>query len=80
MKAKLIFDVPEERKQFFAAVKADDMASALWDIVFNHRGEALRLYADGPKKFTAEEIVNGIYDTISDMLDSHGIMIDDLTE
>ncbi len=80
MKATLTFNLPEDRTSFNAAAKADDMASALWDIVFNQRKRAFDTYIEGNKKYSPVEIINGIFDTISDTLDGHGIMIDDLTE
>jgi len=84
MKAKLIFDVPEERKAFMAAAKATDMAIALWDIVYNLGKEVSRHY-DGMKDEEYDQLtpMDGVQlyrERISEVLDENGINIDDYIE
>ena len=85
MKAKLIFDVPEERKAFMAAVKADDMAFALWNINYNLRKRAedhfdtLQNAVDGVA-VSYDEVLDFIFKEIQNEMDEQGIIIDDLTE
>jgi len=84
MKAKLIFDVPEEQKAFMAAAKANDMAMALWDIVYNV-GKGVLGHYEGMKdeqydKLTPMDGVELYRARISSVLDENGIDVDDLTE
>jgi len=82
MKAKLIFDVPEERKAFMAAVKADDMAIVLWNIVYNLRKRTERQFdvMDGTDPVPYDAVVDFIFEEIHSELEQHGINVDDLTE
>ena len=77
MKALLKFDVPEERKQFMAAVKADDMAIVLWNIVYNFKKDAEREF-DDDKEHSCYEIIDYVFDNILKELEQHGINVDDL--
>lgn len=79
MKAKLIFDVPEERSQFLAAAKANDMAMALWEIVYNLRKRA-EDYFDTAEAKDASEVIDFIFTNINNELNHHEINIDDLME
>jgi len=84
MKAKLIFDVPEEHKAFMAAAKAGDMASALWEITYNLRKRMEWFYDAMPEeeynKLRPIDGVEKIMDEIMDILNREGINVDDLTE
>jgi DNA polymerase III delta prime subunit len=84
MKAKLIFDVPEERKAFMAAAKANDMALALWDITYNVGKSMERHYESKPDeeydKLRPMDAIVEFRERISDTLNEYGINIDDLTE
>ena len=84
MKAKLIFDLPEDRKAFNAAAKADTMAVTLWEIVYN-LGKEMERYYDGMSdeeydKLTPIDAVALYCERISQILEDNGIDIDDLTE
>ncbi len=84
MKAKLIFDVPEERKAFMAAAKATDMAAALWDIVYNVAKGITRYYEgiddEAYDKLTPLDGVQMYRERINAVLDDNGINVDDLIE
>lgn len=84
MKAKLIFDVPEERKAFMAAVKSTDMAIALFDIIYNVSKGVERHY-DGMNDEEYDKLrpLDGIElmeERIGQILEENGINIDDLIE
>lgn len=84
MKAKLIFDVPEERKAFMAAVKSTDMVIALFDIIYNVSKDVERHY-DGMNDEEYDKLrpLDGIElmgERIGQILEENGINIDDLIE
>ena len=76
MKAKLIFDLPGERKAFLAAAKADDMAGVLFEITYNLRREAERYFVGE----NYDKAFDFIFGRIDDEIHNAGIIIDDLTE
>lgn len=87
MKAKLIFDVPEERKAFMAAAKADDMAIVLWEITYNLRREVVDHFdmIATREDVTADDVgynavIEYIFNQIRESMDNEGIIIDDLIE
>lgn len=84
MKAKLIFKLPDDRKSFNAAAKADSMAMVLWEIVYNVRKGIEREYeAMSPEGYDDLGAMDGadlFAERIGDVLAEHGIDIDDLTE
>lgn len=87
MKAKLIFDVPEERKAFMAAAKANDMAIVLWEITYNLRREVEDHFdmIATREDVTADDIeynaiIEYIFNRIRENMDNEGIIIDDLIE
>jgi hypothetical protein len=84
MKAKLIFDVPEERKEFLAAVRASDVVSVLWTITYNV-GKSMENHYEGMpdeeyEKLRPMDAVTLFRERISDALVDAGINIDDLIE
>jgi hypothetical protein len=77
MKAELTFTLPEERKAFQAAAKADDMAIILWEIVFNLCRDINREFDGNPE---VEQVIDAVFSRINELIEKHGIIIDDLTE
>jgi hypothetical protein len=76
MKAILKFDLPDDQESFNACVKAGDMALVLWELCYNVRKEMEReLY----QEITAEEMLEKVMTRFYDLMDSHGINIDELT-
>jgi len=78
MKATLTFnlDDPDDRVAHLRAVKSLDLASALWTL---HHNTARRLL-DGYETVTPEmyDVHERWIETIKDILDQHGINIDEL--
>jgi hypothetical protein len=71
MKAKLIYDEEEEPKALLRAVKSLDVVLVLWDIDQYLRGEA---------KYNDNEEAQKIRDAMYDIMDSHGVVLNDLVE
>ena len=84
MKATLTFKLPKDNTAFLAAAKAQDMATALWEIVYNLRKSAEWHY-DGIDDAEYDKLrpINGveyIMDEITRIMDENGIDINQLTE
>ena len=71
MKAKLIFYLPEEEKEFHKACKGDDIASALWDI---------SQYLREVDKYETGHTIEQIRERFREILDSYDINLDNLIE
>lgn len=76
MKAILKFNLPEDQESFNACVKAKDMALVLWYMYYNVRKE---VESDTDKGITAAEMLEVVMSRFYDLMDSHGIDIDELT-
>jgi len=80
MKAILKFDLTDadDAMEFRAATKADSMAIVLWQITYNLRRNIENKIDMGEIKHP-QEAINSVMEYINDELESHGIIIDDLT-
>jgi len=80
MKAKFTTTDPKEIR---CLAKSQDIAVALWNIVYNIPREVERIM-DASEEFgsaaTAREVLEIYNQTILDELDHHNIIINDLTE
>ena len=72
MKATLEFNLPEESEEHLRAVKALDMALALWN--FREELRILRKNSDEGE----EDIYERIWDILNDKLDHHDINLESL--
>jgi DNA polymerase I-like protein with 3'-5' exonuclease and polymerase domains len=81
MKAILEFSLPEDQKDFNAAVKAQDMAMVLWDINYNLRKEVERqLDTLDETLVTPYQAIDIVFTKIYERLERRGILVDELTE
>jgi hypothetical protein len=83
MKATLTFnlDDPDDRMAHLRAVKSMDMALALWQLFHNSNTNVLRNHHSLYKQEPSEEIVefNELWlNEIKDVLEEHGIRVDEL--
>ena len=78
-KGILEFDLnePDDIMAHKRAVKASDMASALWDITHNTK-KGLEWSMEG-KEIDKYEALELVYEKIYEILDDHSIKLDDLT-
>jgi len=78
--AMLKFDMndPEDRKAHFRAVKALDMASAIWEITHNTK-KGLEWRIDG-KDLDKYEVLEMVFDKIYEILDDYSINTDQLLD
>jgi hypothetical protein len=77
-KATITYDLtdPDDRLEHLRAIKATDMALVIWELVYNTRK---RIEYDIDKHdLDGYDVLDGIMTEISDRLDEHGIVIDDL--
>jgi hypothetical protein len=77
MKARLIFNLPEEQMEFNRANQSLDMACALFDIL-QLRKKMERCFDDD--EGTAYDGINIMAEGIADILEEHNINIDKLIE
>ena len=84
MKATLKFKLPKEGKAFLAAVKGEDTAIVLWEIVYNLSKRIQGHYdAMDDKEYSKLRPMDGVIytlDEIREMLNDYGIDINQLTE
>jgi len=80
MKAKLIFDFTDsdDRMEHGCCVKAGDMALVLWNLVYNSKKE-LERRIDGNDKLSAYDTLDMVFEKINNLIEEHGIIIDELT-
>ncbi len=71
MKAQLTYNMPEDRLEFDRAIRADDMASALWNI---------SQYLRGVDKYETGDDIEKIRETFYDILTQYDINLDKLIE
>jgi hypothetical protein len=76
MKAILKFDLPDDQESFNACVKAGDMALVLCEMYYNVRREMER---ELDQEITAEEMLEKVMARFYELMDHHGIIIDELT-
>ena len=77
-KVTIEYDYSEDsrsaEKHALRCLKSEDMALVLWEITHNLKKKAE--WAEQEDK----DVILFIFDSIREMLDEHGIVIDDLTE
>jgi hypothetical protein len=83
MKAIFEFDMndPDDIMAHNRATQALDMASALWEIIYNTRKgmhNTIDRALEQDKNFTPYDAVDLTFDAIRDIIDEHGIVIDKL--
>jgi hypothetical protein len=78
MKAILEFDLndPDDRLEHMRAIKSFDMAIALYEIQLNSYKELERLIEH--QNLSAIDTLDKVFERINEVLDKHGIKIDDL--
>jgi hypothetical protein len=79
MKARLIFNLPEEQMEFNRANQSLDMACALFDIL-QLRKKMFRKYESYIDTPEWSSVVDFMGDEISEILEEHNINIDKLIE
>lgn len=77
-KAILEFDLnePEDRLDHLRSVNSFNMASAIWDIVYNTK-KTLEWSFDG-KEMDKYDALEAVYEKIHDILNEHNVNIDQL--
>lgn len=78
MKAVLKFNLKDNdsREEFLRCVKATDLALVLWDLYYNTR-KGIEEEIDS-EKLTADGVLEKLYDKLRELMDEHGIIIDEL--
>ena len=79
MKAVLKFnrnDIDEEM-ELHRAIKATDMAGVIWEISRNMK-KSCEWHIESTPDITAYDITDYIFERITDVIDEHGILIDEL--
>ncbi len=76
MKAILEFDLndPDDRIDHLRAVHADDLAYIIWDFVYNSKKE-IEWKIDNDK-LESYDVLDKVYERMSELLDEYGIDID----
>lgn len=72
MKAKLTYKLPEDNESFMQAIKAQDMAIVLWDIVYNTKKSLLNELDDNNN----QNYLDGYYKGVKDVLDKLNYLLD----
>ena len=83
MKAILEFNLPEDNLEYLQAVKARDMANALWQITHNLKKQCIREAENNNESVECQYITDGIdlvYEKIYQILDDNNINLDELNE
>lgn len=77
-KATLTFDLsdPDDRLEHIRAVNADNLAFALWEIVFNLK-KTMERELEAAQELSDYDILDKTFEHIHVILDDHGIIIDD---
>ena len=80
-KAILKFDLsdPDDRLEHIRAVNADNMAFAIWEIVFNLK-KTIERELESAQELSDFDILDKTFEHIHDILDGYSIKIDDLVE
>ena len=69
MKAKLIFDLPDDKQEFNLANSALDLCSFIWDF---------QQYLRGQWKYDGTDDIEKIYNKFSEIKENHNIDLDKL--
>lgn len=81
MKAILEFNLPEDNQEYLTAVKANDMSSFIFELVFNSRKQCIRNAQENNKNFDELDFYDGVdlvFDKIQELLNNHNINIENL--
>lgn len=80
MKAILEFDLsePEDRLDHMIAVRANDMLSVLWELLYNSKKD-IEWRIDS-EKLSAYDTLDEVYERLTDLLDEHALNIDKLMQ
>lgn len=76
MKAILEFNLPEDRTEYLIAIKANDMANFIFDLVYNTKKGLF----DSIDDIEVEEGINITYQKIYELLGKHNIDIDEIID
>lgn len=81
MKAILKFDLsdPDDRLEHLRAVNADNMAFAIWEIVYNLR-KSMEWEFESAQEPLNHDTLDKVFERINNILEGHSIKIDDLVE
>lgn len=77
MKAKLIFNLPEEAIEFETCSKASDLAFILWELSYNVKRSLIK-HTDVSEEYANG--VNAVYDKLYELLDEYSINLDNLVK
>ena len=80
MKAILEFDLsePDDRLDHMIAVRANDMLSVLWELLYNSKKD-IEWKIDS-EKLSAYDTLDKVYERLTDLLDEHALNIDKLMQ
>lgn len=78
MKAKLIFDLPEDQQDFNRATKSSDMAAVLWEFASNCRKKIQWELEANDKDINAYDGVELCFKHFYELLQENNINIDEL--
>lgn len=80
-KAKLIYDLsdPDDLEDYKVVTKAQDMAFAIWEFVYNTKKD-FEWKIEGGEGLSAYDLLDAIYEKFADILNHRSIDIDDLVK
>lgn len=77
-RAKLIYNLGEEKDAFMCALKGQDLALVIWEIVYNLYKKIENEIAE--KGLNGYDVLDRVMDEIGKELDNYGINIDELVK
>ena len=78
MKAILEFNLPEDNTEYFATVKAMDMANFIFELVYNTRKGLINQLNDSITSQFEQDGIEIVFEKIYELLQHHNIDIDEL--
>jgi hypothetical protein len=79
MKAILKFNLPEDNLEYLQAIKANDMAVALWQITHNLKKQCMREAETNNESVESQYVIDGVdlvFEQIYKILDDYDIDTD----
>ena len=79
MKAILEFNLPEDNTEYLATVKAMDMASFIFELVYNTKKDLMNTIEISGTMDGESDGIQRVFEKIYELLEYHNISIDELT-
>jgi len=80
MKAILEFNLPEDKTEYLTAVKSVDMASFIFELVYNTKNGLINQLNDSITAEFKQEGIEIVFEKIYELLMYHNIDIDELID